>query len=59
VIKGALHALGRIPTPDVRLPLLPAGTDSVDALLARLADLGGDGDRAGQLAEAGHGGAVS
>ena len=33
VIKGALHALGRIPTPDVRLPLLPAGVDTVSALL--------------------------
>ena len=40
VIKGALHAQGRIPTPDVRLPLLPAGRDSVDALLKCLADLG-------------------
>ncbi|HEX9516193.1 MAG TPA: 4-hydroxy-tetrahydrodipicolinate synthase [Streptosporangiaceae bacterium] len=38
VLKGALHALGRIPTPDVRLPLLPAGPDSVRALLQRLAD---------------------
>jgi 4-hydroxy-tetrahydrodipicolinate synthase len=37
VIKGALHALGRIPTPQVRLPLLPAGTAAVDALLAVLA----------------------
>jgi 4-hydroxy-tetrahydrodipicolinate synthase len=36
VIKGALHALGRIPTPDVRLPLLPAAAASVDALLAQL-----------------------
>jgi 4-hydroxy-tetrahydrodipicolinate synthase len=34
VLKGALHALGQIPTPDVRLPLLPAGADSVRALLA-------------------------
>lgn len=33
VIKGALHALGRIPTPQVRLPLLPAGEGSVRALL--------------------------
>src|SRR6185503_14298472 len=24
VLKGVLHAQGRIPTPDVRLPLLPA-----------------------------------
>jgi 4-hydroxy-tetrahydrodipicolinate synthase len=53
VIKGALHALGRIPTPDVRLPLLPAQADSVAALLARLAGLG-DGDEAGDgLASAG------
>jgi 4-hydroxy-tetrahydrodipicolinate synthase len=46
VIKGALHALGRIPTPDVRLPLLPAQADSVAVLLARLAELG-EGDEAG------------
>ena len=38
VLKGALHALGRIPTRDVRLPLLPAGPDSVHALLQRLPD---------------------
>jgi 4-hydroxy-tetrahydrodipicolinate synthase len=42
VIKGALHAQGRIPTPDVRLPLLPAGPDSVHAVIGRLADLGED-----------------
>jgi 4-hydroxy-tetrahydrodipicolinate synthase len=40
VIKGALHALGRIPTPHVRLPLLPAARDSVDALVQQLAELG-------------------
>jgi 4-hydroxy-tetrahydrodipicolinate synthase len=40
VIKGALHAQGLIPTPDVRLPLLPAGHGSVDEALKRLADLG-------------------
>ncbi|MEV7771923.1 dihydrodipicolinate synthase family protein [Kitasatospora sp. NPDC086791] len=34
VTKGVLHALGRIPTPDVRLPLLPAGAAEVDAALA-------------------------
>ncbi|MEV0280899.1 dihydrodipicolinate synthase family protein [Streptomyces sp. NPDC050610] len=39
VLKGALHALGRIPTPDVRLPLLPAAPDTVGALLQRLAEL--------------------
>jgi 4-hydroxy-tetrahydrodipicolinate synthase len=46
VIKGALHALGAIPTPHVRLPLLPARPDSVTALLTRLAGLGEDGDQA-------------
>lgn len=29
VIKGVLHAHGLIPTPEVRLPLLPAGEESV------------------------------
>ncbi|SEN04779.1 4-hydroxy-tetrahydrodipicolinate synthase family protein [Nonomuraea pusilla] len=29
VIKGVLHARGLIPTPDVRLPLLPASADAV------------------------------
>lgn len=29
VIKGVLHARGLIPTPDVRLPLLPASAESV------------------------------
>lgn len=36
VIKGVLHAQGRIPTPDVRLPLLPASTRSVERALAQL-----------------------
>jgi 4-hydroxy-tetrahydrodipicolinate synthase len=40
VIKGVLHAQGRIPTPDVRLPLLPASRDSVDGTLKRLAEMG-------------------
>ncbi|WP_078598988.1 dihydrodipicolinate synthase family protein [Streptomyces davaonensis] len=35
VIKGVLHAQGRIPSPAVRLPLLPASADSV----RRAADL--------------------
>ncbi|MFF2116053.1 dihydrodipicolinate synthase family protein [Kitasatospora sp. NPDC058184] len=34
VTKGVLHAQGRIPTPDVRLPLLPAGRVEVEAALA-------------------------
>jgi 4-hydroxy-tetrahydrodipicolinate synthase len=44
VIKGVLHAQGRIPSPAVRLPLLPASQDSVRAAcgllyLARLSRL--------------------
>lgn len=39
VVKGALHALGRIPTPDVRLPLLPASEAAVAVALERLAEL--------------------
>ncbi|MEV8441021.1 dihydrodipicolinate synthase family protein [Actinosynnema sp. NPDC051121] len=34
VIKAVLHAQGRIPTPDVRLPLLPAHPDSTSAALS-------------------------
>lgn len=37
VIKAVLHALGRIPTPDVRLPLLPA-TPETRQLALRYAD---------------------
>ena len=36
VVKGVLHAQGRIPTPDVRLPLLPAAPAEVAAALAVL-----------------------
>jgi 4-hydroxy-tetrahydrodipicolinate synthase len=39
VLKGVLHACGRIPTPAVRSPLLPAAPHSVEAALARLAVL--------------------
>ncbi|MGW2249741.1 dihydrodipicolinate synthase family protein [Kitasatospora sp. NPDC001660] len=39
VVKGVLHAQGRIPTPDVRLPLLPAGRAHVDAALALVGGL--------------------
>jgi 4-hydroxy-tetrahydrodipicolinate synthase len=34
VIKGALHAQGRIPSPAVRLPLLPASPDTVRAAVS-------------------------
>ena len=37
VVKGVLHAQGRIPTPDVRLPLLNAGKASVATSLAAIA----------------------
>ena len=33
VIKSVLHRLGQIPSPAVRLPLLPASPDSADAAL--------------------------
>ena len=36
VLKGVLHARGRIPTAAVRLPLLPAAETSVRAALAQL-----------------------
>ncbi|HEX6871005.1 MAG TPA: dihydrodipicolinate synthase family protein [Micromonosporaceae bacterium] len=36
VIKGVLHAQGRIPTPDVRLPLLPADPDHTRVAIQRL-----------------------
>ncbi|MCX5402897.1 dihydrodipicolinate synthase family protein [Streptomyces sp. NBC_00335] len=39
VIKGVLYAQGRIPTPDVRLPLLPASTEAVAAAQRELAQL--------------------
>ena len=34
VFKGVLHAQGRIPTPDVRLPLVAASAGAVDAAVA-------------------------
>ncbi|MET8052763.1 dihydrodipicolinate synthase family protein [Streptosporangium sp. NPDC005286] len=46
VIKAVLHAQGRIPTTAVRLPLLPAGFDSVRAALRHV-----DAER-GMLADA-------
>ncbi|MFD9301485.1 dihydrodipicolinate synthase family protein [Streptomyces sp. NPDC060048] len=39
VVKGVLYAQGRIPTPDVRLPLLPASEDAVAAARRELARL--------------------
>ena len=39
VIKAVLHARGRIPTPDVRLPLLPADDEVRDAALGLLTAL--------------------
>jgi 4-hydroxy-tetrahydrodipicolinate synthase len=40
VIKAVLHATGKIPTPDVRLPLLPASHYATETALKLLADLG-------------------
>ena len=39
VIKGVLHALGKIPTPTLRLPMTAASTAAVDAALAALEKL--------------------
>jgi 4-hydroxy-tetrahydrodipicolinate synthase len=36
VIKGVLHAQGKIPSPVVRLPLLPARRDTVHAAMSLL-----------------------
>jgi 4-hydroxy-tetrahydrodipicolinate synthase len=43
VIKGVLYAQGRIPTPSVRLPLLPAARSTVDAALDCLASFADTG----------------
>lgn len=49
VIKGVLHAQGRIPTPSVRLPLLPARPETVAAASRLLSGparpAGGQGSR--------------
>jgi 4-hydroxy-tetrahydrodipicolinate synthase len=37
VFKGVLHAQGRIPTPDVRLPLVNASAGAVQAALDAVA----------------------
>jgi 4-hydroxy-tetrahydrodipicolinate synthase len=39
VIKAVLHRLGQIPSPAVRLPLLPASPDSAEAALRAAAEL--------------------
>lgn len=41
VIKGALHALGKIPSPAVRLPLLPARPATVQAAMSLLSQIRG------------------
>jgi 4-hydroxy-tetrahydrodipicolinate synthase len=41
VIKAVLHELGHIPSPAVRLPLLPARPSSASAALAAATDLAG------------------
>jgi 4-hydroxy-tetrahydrodipicolinate synthase len=47
VIKGVLHAQGRIPSPAVRLPLLPARDETVRAALNAM-DAGVTGGQAGR-----------
>ncbi len=39
VIKAVLHAQGRIPSPAVRLPLLPAGSGATEAALRQAAGI--------------------
>ena len=39
VLKGVLHAQGRIPTPAVRLPMLPASPQAVEAAMLVLGTL--------------------
>ncbi|MBB5936622.1 dihydrodipicolinate synthase family protein [Streptomyces zagrosensis] len=51
VIKGVLAAQGRIPTPDVRLPLLPARSDAVQTAMRWLADAAGRTHPADQSSE--------
>ncbi|MFJ4922759.1 dihydrodipicolinate synthase family protein [Streptomyces sp. NPDC088725] len=41
VVKAVLHTRGLIPTPDVRLPLLPAGRATVAESLQRLGEVEG------------------
>lgn len=42
VVKGVLHAQGRIPTAAVRLPLLPASAEAVDRALDRVTEWSAD-----------------
>lgn len=48
VVKAVLHRQGRIPTPDVRLPLLPAGRVALDRALDAIARTDA-GSRSSQL----------
>ena len=45
VIKGVLHAQGKIPSPAVRLPLLPAGPGTVSAAVSLLSQMCSTTDR--------------
>src|SRR5215469_14563928 len=42
VIKGVLHAQGKIPSPALRLPMLPAADETVRAAMGLLDSLGSD-----------------
>jgi len=48
VIKGALHAQGKIPSPAVRLPLLPARQDTVRAAVSLLSQIHGAAGQPGE-----------
>jgi 4-hydroxy-tetrahydrodipicolinate synthase len=51
VIKAALHAQGKIPSPAVRLPLLPARQDTVRAAISMLSQIHRTADRAAGVPE--------
>jgi 4-hydroxy-tetrahydrodipicolinate synthase len=49
VIKGVLHAQGKIPSPAVRLPLLPARPDTVRAAMSLLTATAASPGRVGTI----------
>jgi 4-hydroxy-tetrahydrodipicolinate synthase len=59
VIKAALHAQGKIPSPAVRLPLLPAGQDTVRAAISMLSQVHRTVGRAAGVPEVPADGSVS
>jgi 4-hydroxy-tetrahydrodipicolinate synthase len=53
VIKGVLHSQGKIPSPAVRLPLLPARQETVRAAASLLSQVQAPGPLAGGTGPAG------